>query len=149
MAARTPAPAPGWWNAYVGIPFRDHGVDPVADGGLNCWTLPRWIYLNEWGVLMPSYEEDIDPGTLESQLGTLDVLFRSASQVWQLVPAGQHKPFDIVLMRRGRLVCHTGIVTKPGRMLHLEVGIKSCLEDYLTGMWARRVVGVYRHAQLL
>lgn len=139
-------PALGWWNQYIGIPFRDHGADPGVDGGLNCWTLGRWVYLRELGILLPTYAEEVDPNaTLAAQLGTLNTAFLAGSTAWQPVQ-GPHQPFDMVLMRRGRLACHVGVVIKPGRMLHIEEGVSSCLEDYAQGFWARRVVGVYRHA---
>lgn len=139
----------GWWGKYCGIPFREFGADPERDGGLNCWCLVRWIYQHELGISLPTYLEDVDQSVdLESQLPALNAAFVAGAQSWAPVPAGQHKPFDVVLMRRGHHACHVGIVTKPreGRMLHIEHGIMACLEDYATGYWARRVVGVYRHA---
>jgi len=142
------APA-AWWNPYIGIPFREFGTNPERDGGLNCWCLVRWVYLQELGITMPTYLEEVDQSvTLESQLPALNAAFVAGAAAWRPVPAGQHKPFDVVLMRRGSSACHVGIVTKPaqGRMLHIEQGINSCLENYAGGYWARRVVGVYRHA---
>lgn len=138
-----------WWNRFGGIPFKDLGMDPVQDGGLNCWGLGRWVYMQELGMLLPTYMETVDEqARLSAQLGTLDVAFTSGVSTWVSVAAGQHKQFDLVLLRRGRLVCHVGLVAKPrqGLMLHVEEGGVSCLESYVSGHWARRVVGVYRHA---
>jgi len=138
-----------WWNPYIGLRFRDHGRDLERDGGIDCFGLVRWVYLRVLGIELPTYLEEVDQSiSLNSQLPALHTAFMAGASAWIPVPAGQHRPFDVVEMRRGSIICHVGIITKPeaGRMLHIEQGINSCLEDYASGYWARRVVGVYRHA---
>ena len=63
---------------------------------------------------------------------------------WREVPAGEEAPFDGVLMREGRFPRHIGMVTTPGRLLHVDHGETSRIESYRAGFMACRIVGFYR-----
>ena len=64
---------------------------------------------------------------------------------WTEIAAGHEQAFDAVLMREGRFPRHIGIVTEPGRLLHVSAGETSMIERYREGPLKHRVVGSYRY----
>jgi hypothetical protein len=50
-----------------------------------------------------------------------------------------------VLIREGRCVRHIGVVTSPGKVLHVQPGGTSRIEPYRVGLLAQRIVGFYRY----
>jgi cell wall-associated NlpC family hydrolase len=49
------------------------------------------------------------------------------------------------LLRMRGVPMHIGLVVRAGQMLHIADEANSCLEDYRTSVWARRVLGFYRY----
>jgi NlpC/P60 family len=93
------------------------------------------------GITLPSYSQQYV--TAEDR-EALSELIAGELGPWREVPEGSERPFDAVLMREGRFARHIGLVTVPGRMLHVSQGRTSCIERYREGLWRPRVVGFYR-----
>jgi len=130
-----------WWNDYIGIPFKWHGSDR---DGCSCWGLVRLVARDVFGKTLPSHD-DIESRAAEG---------RGAPQPY--FSAGQ--PVDLTGVREGdilhmwatykgkRLPLHVGIITEPGKVLHIEEGTGSIVEDYTRTRCAWRVIGAYRLA---
>lgn len=56
------------------------------------------------------------------------------------------RELDVALFRAKGL--HAGVLTSPGKMLHIETGGTSRLTDFTTGSWAPRFLALYRHVGL-
>jgi hypothetical protein len=61
-----------------------------------------------------------------------------------VVPLGEERAFDGVLMRNGRSLSHIGLVVEPGRLLHVVEGSESRIERYTAPPVSLRVAGFYR-----
>jgi cell wall-associated NlpC family hydrolase len=126
-------------DRYIGIPFKVLGRD---HGGCDCWGLTRLMYMEELGIMdLPSlsYEENYQPDEIQS-------LVDEVSQNWVPVTLGDEKPWDVLVLRS--INPHIGVVVKRGKMIHIQTGTDSCLENYKTSQWNRRILGIYRHAKL-
>jgi len=126
-------------NLAIGVPFLDHGRDFQ---GWDCWGLVVRAYRECFGVEVPGYED-------VSALNSKDAgeLFEFHKKSWTEVPAHQEHPGDVILLRHGSWPCHTGLIVKAGLMLHVDMGIDTCVESYVSGVWKKRVIGIYRHAE--
>ena len=126
-------------NLAIGVPFLDQGRDFQ---GWDCWGLVVRAYRECFGVEVPGYE---DVSALNSK--EAGELFEFHKKSWIEVPAHQERPGDVILLRHGSWPCHTGLIVKAGLMLHVDMGIDTCVESYVSGVWKKRVIGIYRHAE--
>ena len=138
-----------WYNKYVGWRFKLLGRAP---GNVDCWGLVIQVMREEKGLELPEYERDYEAANLREKL-------RKGSEVirkeiirggYSEVTDTMHQPFDLVAIKTGRLPLHVGIVTRHGRMLHIDVGVDACIVDYLGVLspYSNIIEGVYRHAEL-
>ena len=111
------------FSRFLGLPFADMGR---SRAGVDCWGLVRLVYSEEFGIDLPSYDyagsksrEEID------QLITVE-----STRDWVEVLPGTERAGDLVIMEPGKFKCHTGVVTAPGQLLHVEDGISSAIHDY-------------------
>lgn len=128
------------FDAFIGIPYLDKGR---GRSGLDCWGLVRLVYRDLLGIDLPSY---LDRYMTAADRKAIAALIAGELDPWQQIGAGQEVMFDAVLMREGRLSRHIGLVTEPGRVLHVNEGHTSRIEPYRHGLLANRVVGFYRLA---
>lgn len=131
-----PALAP-WWAPWLGRPF---GEGP---GELTCWGLVRSIYRARLGVELPAYGE-ISARDLVRIARAMEA---GKDDGW--IAPGLPAALDVVLMRSpagGRAVCHVGVLTDPGAMLHVEAA--SATVRVPLGHWSisGRVLGFRRLA---
>ncbi|UFS77227.1 C40 family peptidase [Tardiphaga sp. 37S4] len=94
------------------------------------------------GIELPSYS---DQYVTADDRKALAALIADELDPWDEIAPGQEQPFDAVLMREGRFPRHVGIVTEPGRLLHVSSGETSIIERYREGPLKHRVVGFYRY----
>jgi probable lipoprotein NlpC len=127
-----------WSDRFVGIPFAPFGRDP---SGCDCWGLIVLVYREVLGVTLPGY---LGYGSVEehAEIAAL-IAGATASPLWQPV-AGAPDPFDVAVFRRGRLDSHTGLVLRPGLMLHMEGEDCAKVARYDTGRWNLRLTGHFR-----
>lgn len=132
-----------WTERFIALPYLDLGRDRT---GADCWGLACIIYREELGISLPDYlgyastEERCEIAAL--------VDGATASPLWVPV-TGQAMAFDVALFRRGRLSSHVGIVVSHGLMIHMAEADLSRIEHYNTGHWAPRLVGHYRHVEMV
>ncbi len=126
------------FDPYIGLPYRDKGRGPDA---YDCWGLLHRVYLDLLGVELPSYAEGY---VTAADRHALAKLIAGEIDDWMPIERGAEKQFDGVLMREGRIPSHIGIVTAPGKLLHVSEGSTSRVEQYSHGILSQRVVGIYR-----
>jgi hypothetical protein len=103
------------------------------------------VYRDVLGVHVASYERETIDAPEREQIAALLTSDRNKSP-WRLVTGEQ--PFDMAVFRRGGIESHVGIVTEPGRMLHILHGGESCIERFDQGRWKPKLIGLHRHESL-
>lgn len=139
----------GWAERYVGRPYLG------SPTGVHCWALVREVLRDQAGVEVPEYGM-VDARELSSVSGTIDRERADPGQ-WELVQYGQEREFDVVVMRgwmrdQGgglrRGVAHVGVVTEPGRVLHVDNPHDAVVSRLDCRETRPRVVAIYRHRGL-
>lgn len=126
------------FDELVGLPYLDKGRDR---GGVDCWGLVRLAFAELRGIELPAYSESY--ATAADRRATAELIAGELGP-WRAVARGLEQAFDAILIREGRFPRHVGLVTAPGRMLHVEQGFSSRIESYRAGAIAPRIVGFYR-----
>lgn len=126
------------FDRFVGLAYADKGRGPAYD----CWGLLVAVMRDLRGVDLPSYS---DQYVTADDRRALAALIAGELDPWDEIASGQEQAFDAVLMREGRFPRHVGIVTAPGRLLHISAGETSMIERYREGPLKHRVVGFYRY----
>lgn len=136
---------PGWVGRYIGIPFKDDGLDLR---GCHCFGLVRLVLRERAGIDLPSYSE-----TDANDLLAAAKHFRAGagSDDWRKVETG-FRAFDCVLMTAmtgtTRVVGHVGVLISPSRVLHVWEKTDSIHMPLDHPRLQQRVVGIYRHREL-
>jgi cell wall-associated NlpC family hydrolase len=144
---------PSWLRQYVGIPWKPHGRDRA---GVDCWGLVRLVLREQFGILLPSYDEgygDAGPRDMKA-IGAIIAAERPRYReiarfdpATGAMPLGDERPGDVLTIRRTGLVAsHVSLVVAKYTMLHIEEGVDSVHENYAGPLWRRRLDGAYRYA---
>lgn len=129
-----------WIGDYVGLPFAERGRDRA---GVDCWGLVCLVYRECLARDLPSYDDryaTLDP----AERAHRDALIAEGRARFEAVEPGAERAFDLALFASGGHAAHIGVVVEPGRMLHVQRGGASVVEDYRRPAWARRLVGFWR-----
>lgn len=129
------------FDDYVGLPFVEGGRDRR---GLDCWALFSLVLFEHKGIALPSFSGAY---TLADRQATADLIAGHMGP-WREVPDGSEQPYDGLLMADRRSPSHIGIVIGNGRVLHIERGAGSIVEEYRGSRLRRRLLGFYRHITL-
>ena len=118
--------AEGWWERYVGLPWKLGGRDRK---GLDCWGLARLVLAEQRGILLPSWNDD--PDAMNHSVHGRGRAFRRHLGEFERVPDGQEEPFDIATLFVGKALWHVGVLaSKPSAVLHIEDEGGSLCEDW-------------------
>lgn len=121
----------------IGVPYKNKGRNLL---GADCWGLLRLFYIQELGVMLPSYDEHYTDSFDKSS--TEDAI-KSFSQDWTKVDAPKYG--DAIKLRLMGHPCHVGVYLENKEFLHTQIGHDSCI-DRLDGVkWKNRIDGFYRH----
>jgi cell wall-associated NlpC family hydrolase len=125
-------------SQYIGMPFKPLGREP---GGCDCWGLARMIYHDLFNIKVPSltYAEEFDPVEL------FDLMDKESAK-WVPVELGRERPGDVLLLKA--LNPHVGVVVSRGVMIHIQKSTSACIDKYTATRWNKRILGIYRHADL-
>jgi cell wall-associated NlpC family hydrolase len=137
--------APHWSRDYVGLPWRFAGRDR---GGIDCWGLLWLIYRDVLGIEVASYAMETMDAPEREQIAALLTNDRQFSP-WSPVEPGREREFDMAVFRRGGIESHIGIVTEPGRMLHILHGGEVVCERFDQGRWKPKLIALHRHVSLI
>lgn len=138
---------PHWSDEYIGIPFVEN--DQGSRKGTNCWGIVRLIYLEQRGILLPSYDGSYRG--IRDFAGLDIVIHRAIAQLWK--PIAVPKPFNIIVTKAGKDVSHIGVVIDHREFIHTRESVMSATmvrgsrrEDYHSNRWLRRIEGFYELA---
>jgi probable lipoprotein NlpC len=136
-----------WTQAFIGLRHVDHGRD---FDGVDCWGLPKPVYRERAGIDLPAYDGDYLDGPERREIDAL--IAGAPSPIWALVSrdvlSRDVRELDLAAFRDSPYRIHVGIVLRPGLMLHVARQDCAKIEDYRGGQWSKRLIGVWRHAQL-
>lgn len=134
--------APPWTDAYIGLPFKEHGRDR---SGLDCWGLVRLVLAERFGLDLPSFGEAYRDLRDRAAIARAVEAERPA---WIALDPGREGPGDVALLRLRGAPLHVGVVARRPLMLHVQRGAGSSLESYRGLRWRDRLLGFYRHPGL-
>jgi cell wall-associated NlpC family hydrolase len=131
-----------WSSNYVGLPWAEKGG---TRAGLSCWGLARHVFIERFGVDLPSYD---DLFASHAEIRDVDAVVAGATAraPWSRVKVPRE--MDVAVFRRAGVDCHVGLMIGPSRMLHIVAGQDSAIVDVTSGRWAPRLNGFYRHEAL-
>lgn len=134
---------PPWCAQYIGIPYKPGGRDR---DGIDCWGLLQLVWREQFGAVLPSYD-----GPLWQRGASAEEVARAASEYsrqFTEIEPGQERPGDGVLFRMMGSPIHVAAVVGRGAMLHVDDSADSCVEDYTSVRWSRRILGFYRYERI-
>lgn len=141
-----------WAQKYIGLPFAEGGRGPAS---FDCWGMVAAVLRAERGI---EVEPFADIGTYDSPAVAERVQAEIARTDWRPVEQVDAQPFDVAVMwvaRRlmgrdtARTLSHIGIVTAPGRLLHIERETRSVCVRFSHPAVAWRLHSFYRHRSLV
>ena len=125
------------FDRFVGIPYVDRGRDY---DGVDCWGLVWLVYRDQVGIEIPSYADDYEDSQIRAECAD-----RIAAGIrhWRERAPGAEQPGDAVLIRSGRHICHVGVLTDTGGILHCEEGTDTIISDRAAPTIRNRILGYY------
>jgi cell wall-associated NlpC family hydrolase len=127
-------------NNYIGIPH--------SYGQSDCITLINSFYKKELNIVfdVPSYPSS--RAWLKEY--TVDFLDEWAAKYAKKVSLTDAKNYDLISFksRKTNLLIHFGLYIKPNRMLHVEEG-KTSQVDQLSSYWLQHLYAIYRHEKMV
>lgn len=134
---------PKWVNDYIGIPFDEKGS---THEGCSCWGLVHLVYKEQFGIHVPTYVDDYKSVADWKRLTEL-ISKHGVLPIWHeiAVPACG----DVVLLRIRNRPIHVGIYVEESFMLHIDPDVTACIDRLNAIMWRNRILGYYRHQELL
>lgn len=134
-----------WVKDYVGIEFENKGRGEKCD----CWGLVRRIYHEKFGIALPSFAEYDSANDLREIAAIIKDKEKAEGKTWHTIDEGQEKFGDVAIFKIAGQPVHIGFVLVDKKMLHVEMGIDSCVESYTSLRWQRRIHRFYRHKDRL
>ncbi len=133
------AQAPAWCAPWVGTPYADGGR---GRDGCDCIGLFLLIQREQFGRDLRIYDGPNWSG--RADVKTLGDAARAFAQAFVIVPPGEEREGDAVLLRVMGEPVHIGCVVAPGLMLHTERECDAVIENYGNSYWSRRIVAFHR-----
>jgi len=117
-------------------------------GKYDCVTLVQQFYEQELGCSfnLPAYPHS----RLWMKQYTVDFLDEWASKYGKKVSLTDAQNYDLISFKskKSNLLIHFGLYLKPNRMLHVEEGKTSQVEQ-LSDYWLQHLHAIYRHDKLV
>lgn len=129
------------WSQYVGLEWKEDGPDHF-----RCWDLVRLVLRQEFGIELPSYDEEY--ATSQDKDAIARLLRREPTLRGKEIPLADARAGDVIVLRIEGQPWHMGLVVEPPRFLHIEKGLNACIDRWDSMRWQRRIVGVFRHEAL-
>lgn len=130
------------FNYYIEsqIPFVEKGRD---ESGLDCWGLVKLFYKYEFDIDLLDYTECYKDTKDTKIAETIDI----EKNEWYKVSTPRNG--DVILCRIVGRPMHVGIYKEHDKMLHIETGSDVCIETIGNSKWNKRILGIYRHKDLM
>ena len=130
------------YSDYLDLQWKERGRS--WEEGVDCWGLVLLFYEKELGFKvedhLDAYTKVIDP-----QIDTR--INREIHSVWSKVD--EPRTGDVVLGLYGKRAMHTGVYVSPNLVLHIERNNSPVFEDLDGIEWKHRLLGYYRHQNLM
>jgi cell wall-associated NlpC family hydrolase len=127
-------------NKYIGI-AHNYGTS-------DCITLVKSFYREELGIdiILPEYPKSRK--WLKSY--SVDFMDSWVSKYTKKVSLTEAKNYDLISFKskKSNLLTHFGLYIKPNRMLHVEEGKNSQVEQ-LSDYWLQYLHALYRHDKMV
>ena len=141
-----------WTDRYIRIPWAEMGRSEI---GADCWGLVRMVLMNEAGIEVPAYA-DVGWRDRGDRQKLADYISEE-SKLWQDVTPYRNgrinlrggRKYDLVVMLARGFPIHIGILTEPGRLLHVERSGDSSIERLDSIKFRNRVAAFFRHRDLI
>lgn len=124
-------------NKYVGIPYKEHGR---TEEGADCYGIVRMILQNEYGIPMPSYDDDY-MDAIEKE--ALDRILDGRTD-WAEV--GSPEEGDVVILQTRVHFFHVGIMVNKTHFLNCRPTVGCVVEKLSSPFWQRKVRGFRRYS---
>jgi cell wall-associated NlpC family hydrolase len=134
-----------WINDYIGIEFENKGRGEKCD----CWGLVRRVYREQFEIEIPSFTEYDSADDIKEVAKLIRGKERDKGDTWIEITEGCENFGDVAIFRIAGAPVHIGMVLGQNKMLHVEKGIDSCIENYKSMRWLRRFHRFYRHKDRL
>lgn len=134
---------PNWAEKYIGLEFESKGRGPDK---FDCWGLVMVIYQQQFEITLPSYVDKYSSASNEKDLGPLIL---NEKMNWIEVRLGSEKVGDVLVIRMKKEPMHVGVILSQYHFVHIHSGIGSVVQRYDSIMWEKRIIGIYRHTELL
>lgn len=127
-------------KSAIGVPFVDKGRDR---SGWDCWGLCVCAYREVFGIELPRLDGEYDGAKSRS---VPELVRRERQTAWKAVRLPV--PGDVIVLRIRGHPWHCGLCIGGGQMLHVTVGVETCVERYNAPNWAKRIDGFWRYELL-
>jgi cell wall-associated NlpC family hydrolase len=127
------------FDEYIGIPFVSCGT---SKEGCDCWRLICLVYRERLSINLPEFTQFDAPKT-KAELIKVTRAFKENKVKW--IKVNDPKPYDVILLRTGSMLYHSGLVIGRDRMIHIDRGINSTIEKYTSRIWKDKIEGFYRY----
>ena len=138
-----------WTTQYLEIPFKVHGRNET---GLDCWGLVCLIYLEQFGIELPSYADDYTDLQDKNYLSKLYENEITNSDIrWLSILRGQEQYGDVFLLPLAGIRVHVAVCVEPGLMIQIVKGEQVIVEEYYEAIWKKRFERalIYRHPKVI
>jgi len=135
-----------WANKYIGVPYLGRGT---GFHGSDCYGLVRLIFQGELNIDLKDFSMQYEDPMIIKKNGEL---ISANKEVWHRLDQGQSsRPFDVVSFNIHGIEAHMGVVAdaNKGFFLHTLSKHDSAIARLDSITWEKRIVGVYRHDDLL
>lgn len=141
-------PPRGWQEPFIGVPFKDGGLDPA---GWDCFGLVYWIrtaiFFDQGldphlAVRMPDAASRSSAERLDHQADTFAAGI-APGRGWRACE--RQTGAAVLLAVRGRPV-HCGLVVRGTDFLHVDRKTPTCVESLADPKWTPRILGYYEPA---
>lgn len=130
-----------WLNKYIGLKFKDHARGPKS---FDCYGLYWFIRKNEFNDNnIPSYDDKYNSYFEKHVKKLMD----NEERYWIKIEYHLRKIGDLIKIKvimNNKLSWHVGMILDSNYMIHIMKGIDSCVEQYTSKAWERKIFGIYR-----
>lgn len=128
-------------NNYSDVFFKERGR---TREGVDCWGLVCLFYKDFFNIEL---EDHLDCYSSVTDRTIAVRAQREIETVWQNVK--EPRKGDVILCRLAGRPMHVGLYIPIGNMLHIERGSYPVIEELGGIKWKNRILGFYRHKNLM
>ncbi len=128
---------------YIGKPFKSGGRGPKF---FDCWGIVIAFMKDINGPELESYDKlykNVTDGISITRIAEQEI------HSWYSINGRELQPGDVPFYKMGPQQMHVGIMVNNNTMLNSCLNIGAVIERYDSALWKQRLIGVYRHVEML